>query len=40
MRVIYYSKIWWNKEVAQAWKIWAKKKKTREMTTSNREKLK
>ncbi len=40
MRVTSYSKRWWNKEVAEARKIWAKEKKTWGQTTSDREKLK
>ena len=40
MRVTSYSKRWWNEEVAQARKTWAKEKKTWGQVTPNREKLK
>ncbi len=40
MRVTSYSKRWWNKEVAQACKEWAKEKRLWGQITPNREKLK
>ena len=40
MRVTFYLKRWWNEEVAQARKTWAKEKKTWGQVTPNREKLK
>ena len=40
MRVTSHSKRWWNKEVAQARKLWAKEKKIWGKITPNREKLK
>ena len=40
MRVTPYSKRWWNKEVVEARKRWAKEKKTWGKTTLDREKLK
>lgn len=40
MQVILYSKRWWNDEIEQACKIWAKEKKMWEKIISNREKLK
>lgn len=40
MRVTSYSKKWWNKEVAQARKVWAKEKKIWGKLIPNREKLK
>ena len=40
MRVTSYSKRWWNKEVAEARKIWAKEKKIWGHTSPDREKLK
>ena len=40
MRVTSHSKRWWNKEVAQACKVWAKEKKIWGQITPNREKSK
>ena len=40
MQVTPYSKRWWNKNVAQACKAWAKEKKKWGKSTPNREKLK
>lgn len=40
IRVMFYLKRWQNEKVAQARKIWTKKKKTQEQVTLNRKKLK
>ncbi len=40
MQVTFYSKRWWNKEMVQACKLWAKEKKIWGKITPNREKLK